>query len=199
VQQGGLAAIDGKLEPRLVTANELGIDARQQPAIEQSAMLVALGEVDAVALAKRIEAARCAGVPAPGKRQRIDHAVPPQQGTRAPVELGIEKAEIESGVVHDQHGAVDEGEHLLGEFGEAWLVAQKLGREPMHLEGGIGHLSFGIDVVMPDPPRGNAVDQLDAADLDDAVTVERIEPGRFGIEHDLAQRFAPPRFSQECW
>ncbi len=104
-----------------------------------------------------------------------------------PVELGIEEAEIEGRVVHHQHGAVDEGEHLVGKLGEARLVAQELGREAMHLEGGKGHVALGVHVAMPDPPRGDAIDELDAADLDDAMAVERIEPCRLGIEHDLAQ------------
>ena len=57
-------------------AHELDIDAGQQPAIEQRAMLLALGQIDAVALAERIETARRARMPAPRQRQRIDHAVP---------------------------------------------------------------------------------------------------------------------------
>jgi hypothetical protein len=39
---------------------------------------------------------------------------------------------------------------------------------------------------MPHASRGDAVDQLDRADLDDAVTGRGIEPGRFSVEHDLA-------------
>ena len=70
-QQGGLPAIDGEVEPRLVPAYELGIDAREQAAIEQGTMLLALRQIDAVALAERIQAAGRAGVAATRERQRI--------------------------------------------------------------------------------------------------------------------------------
>ena len=89
--------------------------------------------------------------------------------------------------MHNQHGAFDEGEHVVGKLGEARLVAQELERQPVHLERGIGHIALGIEMAMPSPAGGDAVDQLDAADLDDAVTVERIEPRGLGIEHDLSQ------------
>ncbi len=55
----------------------------------------------------------------------------------------------------------------------------------------VGHVALGVEVAMPHPAGRDAVDQLDAADLDDAMAVERIEPGRLGIEHDLAQRSFP--------
>jgi hypothetical protein len=39
-------------------------------------------------------------MPSSRKRERIDHAVPAQQWARCALELGIEKSEIEGGVVH---------------------------------------------------------------------------------------------------
>jgi len=57
----------------------------------------------------------------------------------------------------------------------------------MHLEGLIGHLALRVHVAMPHAARRNAIDQLDAADLDHTVAVERVEPRRLGIEYDLAQ------------
>src|SRR5262245_36935920 len=56
----------------------------------------------------------------------------------------------------------------------------------MHCLGVDGHVALGIDVGMKRGARRNAVDQLDAADLDNAVATERIEAGGFGIENDLA-------------
>jgi hypothetical protein len=43
-----------KFETSLVSTNELGINSSEQLAIEQCAMFIARGEVDAVSLAKRI-------------------------------------------------------------------------------------------------------------------------------------------------
>ena len=63
-KQHGLRAINGKLEPRLVSDHKLGVDASEQPAIEQRAVLLALRQVDAVAAAERVEAAWRARMPA---------------------------------------------------------------------------------------------------------------------------------------
>ena len=85
-QQGRLTAIHGEFEPRLMAAHQLHIDGGEQPAIEQRAVLLALGKIDAVALAERVEAARRARMPAPRQRQRIDDAVPAERRPRQPVE-----------------------------------------------------------------------------------------------------------------
>ena len=45
---------------------------------------------------------------------------------------------------------------------------------------------------VPDAAGRDAIEELDAADLDHAVAVERVEPGRLGVEDDLAQIDAPP-------
>src|SRR6185437_2206438 len=56
--------------------------------------------------------------------------------------------------------------------------------------GRVGHLALGVHVAMPHAARRDAIDQLDAADLDHAVAVERVEPRRLRIEHDLAQSWS---------
>ena len=50
----------------------------------------------------------------------------------------------------------------------------------------------GIDVDVEGAAGREAVDQLDAADLDDAV-LARIEAGGFGVEDDLAHRISSLR------
>jgi hypothetical protein len=40
---------------------------------------------------------------------------------------------------------------------------------------------------MPDPSRGDAIDELETADLDNAMPIEGIEPRGLGIEDNLAQ------------
>ena len=78
-----------------MAADQLHIDRREQAAIEERAVLLPLGEIDAIALAQRIEAARRARVLAPRQRQRIDHPVPAKQRAGEPLELGIEEGEVE--------------------------------------------------------------------------------------------------------
>ena len=58
----------------------------------------------------------------------------------------------------------------------------------MHREGAGGHVALGIDIAMKGLAGGKAVHQLDAADLDDPVALQRIEAGGFGIEDDLAHQ-----------
>jgi hypothetical protein len=47
------------------------------------------------------------------------------------------------------------------------------------------HLAFGIEIGLVRAAGGKMIDQLDAADFDDAVAVGRIEPGGLGIENDF--------------
>ena len=45
-------------------------------------------------------------------------------------------------------------------------------------------------------PGRDVVEQLDAGDLDDAMAGCRIEPGGFGVDHDLAHYTASPVVAQ---
>src|SRR5690606_22369927 len=49
-------------------------------------------------------------------------------------------------------------------------------------------LAFGMDVLVPGAPGGTALDQLHAADLDDAVALAPVQARGFGIEDDLAHQ-----------
>ena len=106
---------------------------------------------------------------APRERQRIHHPVPAKQRTGEPLELGIEEGEVEGRVMHDQHGAFDEADEIVGALMEARLGRQELDGEPVHLVGLLRHVALGVEVAMPHFSGRNAVDQLDAADLDDAM------------------------------
>ena len=194
VEQRAAPAIGGKFEPRLMAADQLHIDRRKQAAIEQRAVLVALGKIDAVALAQRIEAARRAGMPPPRQRQRIDHPVPAKQRAGEPLELGIEEGEVEGGVVHDQHGAFDEAEHVVGALMEARLGrAGTRWRARAPRRPGMRHVALGIEMAMPHPARRDAVEQLDAPISTMRWPRGWIEPRRFGVEHDLAHEKVPPK------
>jgi hypothetical protein len=124
--------------------------------------------------------------------QRINHSVPAQKRLRGPLKLRIEEAEIECRVMHYQHRAFDEGQQLVGNLGEARLVAKEIGGEAVHVVGLLRHVALGIHMAMPSAARRNAIDEFDAADLDDAMTVERIKSRRFCVENDLAQSSSLP-------
>ncbi len=126
-------------------------------------------------------------MPPPRQGQGVDHPVPEKRRARRPIQLCVEKAEVERCIMHDENRALDEFEKGVGALCEARLVAQKVGGEPMHGEGLLRHVALGVQVAMPGAARGDRVDELHATDLDDAMTVERIEPCGFGIQNDLTQ------------
>ena len=58
--------------------------------------------------------------------------------------------------------------------------------QAVNLERRFRHVAFRIEVAVKRLAGRKAVDQLDAADLDQAIALEGIKPGGFGIENDLA-------------
>ncbi len=70
--------------------------------------------------------------------------------------------------------------------GEDRMSQQELGRETVDLEGVGRHVPFGIDVDVVAPAGRNEIDELDPGDLDQPVSLERVEARGFRIEHDLA-------------
>src|SRR5262249_42727111 len=101
------------------------------------------------------------------------------------LQLGIDEAEVEGGVVRHQRCRTDEIDQLIDDFRKVRLVAQELAREPVHRNGIGPNTAARIDVAMKGLSAWDAVDQLDAADLDQPVTLIRIKPGCLGIEHDF--------------
>ena len=101
-------------------------------------------------------------------------------------QFGIEEFQVELGVVDDQPAIADEVEEFLGMHGEGRMCRQELGGEPVYRIGLFRHVALGVDVAMEDAPGRHVIDELDAADLDDAVAVGGIEPRRLSVENDLA-------------
>ena len=60
----------------------------------------------------------------------------------------------------------------------------------MHVKCFRRHVAFGIDVAVEGLSRRHAVEDLDAADLDQPVAAQRIEARGFGIENDFAHGFS---------
>ena len=89
------------------------------------------------------------------------------------LELEIEKAHVERRVVGDQRRVAEEVDHLVGDIGEARLVAQEVVAQAVHPKGLLGHRPFGIEVEVEVLAGRDVVDQFDAADLDHAVAGER--------------------------
>ena len=77
--------------------------------------------------------------------------------------------------------------------GENRLVGEEAVGQSMHLQRSLGHGLLRIDVDVERASGRDVVEQLDAADLDDAVA-GRIGAGGLRVENDLAQHGASSRF-----
>ena len=129
-------------ELRLAGADQLDIDFGQQLGVEQRAVLGAAGIVDRIARAQIVEPVRAAGMLAAGKQKRIDHALARDQRPAGALELGIEKAEIERGIVDDERRVAEEGDQIVRHLGEKELVLEKFVAQAVNRERLRRHAAF---------------------------------------------------------
>ena len=120
------------------------------------------------------------GAPAPAYPRIRSPAVLAQ-----PAQLGIDEFEVELGVVDDQPRAFDEADELFGDHGERTELAEKLRRVPVDGISLFRNVALGIDVLVEDPAARHMVDQLETGDLDNAMSVRRVETRRLRVEHNL--------------
>ena len=90
-----------------------------------------------------------------------------------------------------QRRIADELQELIGNFGELAMLHQKVARQPVHAHDFIRHAAFGVEIDVILAAGALEIEQLDAADFDDAVAefdleVVRKNAGGFRIEHDFA-------------
>src|SRR6516225_7046326 len=152
-------------------------------------MQLARRVIDVIALAERIQAVALPGMQLARQRERIEHLTQPgdlPRFPRQPGKLGIEKCDIESRVVNHELSAADEHQQLLGDLGEARLPVEIGARDTVHRDRPVVDLAFGVQVAMEGATARPAVDELDAADLDDAVIELGLESRGLGVEYDLA-------------
>src|SRR5450759_5721486 len=101
------------------------------------------------------------------------------------LEFGDEEAVVEAGIVDHQRRVADEAEEIVGDVGEKRLVLEEFGRQPVDGEGLSRYFALRIEIAVERRAGRNPVEQLDAADLDQAVTLQGIQPGGFGVEDDF--------------
>jgi hypothetical protein len=88
--------------------------------------------------------------------------------------------------VDHQRRVADEGEEFLDHFRKERLARQERGGQAVDRKGLRRHVPLGIHVAVKGLPRRHAIEELDAADLDQAVAADRVKAGSFGIENDFA-------------
>jgi hypothetical protein len=180
-----LPGLGDQRQADLPAAKQLQIDIGEDFAVEQRAVQGALRIVDAIVLAQRIEADPRPGMALARHHHGINDIVA-EARPLDPLEFVIEKAHVERRIVDHQRRIADELEKGIGLGGKFRLVAQELRRQPMNAEGLFRHRAFGVEIDVKMSAGRDVIDQLDAADFDDAVTGLRRQPRGFGIEHDLA-------------
>src|SRR5450755_4714662 len=86
----------------------------------------------------------------------------------------------------DQLSSSCELEKLIRDFGELRLVAQHVPGKAMDVGCARVDLSLGVEIEVDIPSGRAAIDEFDGRNLDDPMSLLRVESGRFGVEHDLA-------------
>src|ERR1700748_2213132 len=101
--------------------------------------------------------------------ERIDHPVERDDRAATQTQFVIEEAEIEARIVRDQRRITDEFEERLYRFMEARLVGEEGDREAMHTLRLDRHVAIGMEIGVVAGAGLDLVEQLDAADLDQAI------------------------------
>ncbi len=83
----------------------------------------------------------------------------------------------------------------IGDLDESfWLALEEVRRQAVNVEGLERHVAFRVEIGVKRQSGGNAIQQLDAADFDQAVGLSGIKTGGFGIENDFALLLSNPSF-----
>ena len=118
------AGVRGQDQLRLPRPDQVDIDLGQQLGVEQRAMLGAAGIVDRIARAEIVQPVRHARMLAARQQQRVDQPLARDRLPLDTVELGIDEADVERGVVDDERRVADELQELLDHFRKQRLVRQ---------------------------------------------------------------------------
>ena len=88
----------------------------------------------------------------------------------------------------DERRVRDEGEKLVDDLVKQRLAGEKLAGEAVHRKGFGRHVAFRMDMPVKHLSGRHAIENLDAADLHQAIATERIETRGFGIENDFTHQ-----------
>src|SRR5487761_519465 len=138
--------------------------------------------VDVVALAERVEIVALPRVHLPCEYQRIENAAELAHHERAAgtAQLRIEEGNVELGVVDHELRAADELEELVRYLSEPRLAREILALQAVDRLRAEVDVTLRVQVAMEGVAREPPVDELDTADLDDAVAEGGLEAGGLG-------------------
>src|SRR5690242_7106510 len=121
----------------------------------------------------------------PSELKRIHHAVHRHASPATTLELEIQETEVETRIVSDERRVFEKIEQLFGPVGKERLVSQEGARQSMHRLGLERHIALGVKISVKVTAGLDAVDDLDATNLDDAIAAARVETRGFGVEDDF--------------
>ena len=173
------AALAVEAERGLAFAQQFDVDAGEQQGIQQRTMLGALREIDAVALAERIQTIWAGRVTAPRQHQRIDDAIGSERRSRCTLQLGVDEPRSKVALWATSGASSMKLEELLGHIPEERLVLQEVDCKAVNGHSVWMDVALRVEVAMEFTPGGNAVDDLDTAKLDQAITAGGIESRSF--------------------
>jgi hypothetical protein len=88
--------------------------------------------------------------------------------------------------VNHELGVFKKLEQLIDDLGESWCRLEVSATDAVHGFGTLVDFAIGIKKTVELAARQAAINELNAADLDDAVTVAGREARGFGVEDDLS-------------
>jgi len=98
--------------------------------------------------------------------QGVDHALARNQRPAHALELGIEEADVERGVMDDQRRIAKKRDQFVRDFGEEEFVLEEFIGQAVDRQSLGRHASFGVEIAMERLARRDTIDELNAADLD---------------------------------
>ena len=126
----------------------------------------------------------------PRQRNGIDHARCANRYAPAPLQLHIEEAEIETGIVRNERRIADEFKKLVNLVREQRLVRQEAVGQSMNLLGSRRHGAFGIEIGVESVAGHHPADHFDTSYLHHPVPCLGIKACGLGIEDNLSHSVA---------
>lgn len=181
----GVLGIGGQLKPDLAAAGQLDIDLGEQFGVKQRPVPGTVAAVDSITGAQRVERILGPGMAHAGQGNGIDHPIARERRQAQHVKFGIDEAEVEPGIVRDQHRILQEFKQVGRLFMKPRLVRKESGGQAMDRLGRGRHIAIRVEIAVEGSPGGHPVDHLDTTDFDQPVTALGIKTGGFGIEDYL--------------
>src|SRR5690554_776509 len=98
----------------------------------------------------------------------------------------LDEADVKRSIVYDQLGATHKLPEGIRNILEQRLVDQKFVGDTVDADGLGLDLTLGVDVLVIRAPRKAPVDELNGANLDQAVAFPWVDTRGFSIQNDLA-------------